>query len=158
MTEKVAECPEEANLLRWRGRLRADGRRPKSPSATRLKHDTVKHQPKQLGGPNGIRTLLYSGIPRSYTYRLAHLRCRLTTPMDSGRTPHDGKGVIRAVPSGKTLRTGVMLPTIRAPEIAARRRLRGATSHGRRGIQLRCSHHHLRARVSGGLLCGKSLR
>src|SRR5215475_4980766 len=56
------------------------------------------------------------------------------------------------------LGTGVMLPTIRAPEIAVRRRLRGATFHGRRGIQLRCSHHHLRARVSGGLLCGKSLR
>jgi len=38
-----------------------------------LKHEALKHQQKQRGGPNGTPTLLYSGNSRGYPSRLAYL-------------------------------------------------------------------------------------
>jgi len=57
-----------------------------------------KNQPKSPGGPNGTRILLYSGIPRGYTRRLAP------------RNPSESKipcqsGIAQAVPVSSLSRT-----------------------------------------------------
>src|SRR5262245_30527487 len=62
------------------------------PSATRLKHDAVKHQPKHRGGPNGTRTPFvlwnFAGLYRPHSSTWPRLSPRALGDVSIGCTGH----------------------------------------------------------------------